>query len=34
MLELRPTKVKHRSVDRAAHATFSGPIKDLPPEKR
>ena len=27
-------KVKHRPVDPAAHATFAGPIKGVPPEKR
>jgi hypothetical protein len=28
------TKIKHRSVDPAAHAKFSAPIKNIPPEKR
>ena len=28
------TKIKHRPVDPAAHAKFSAPIKNLPPEKR
>jgi hypothetical protein len=27
-------KVRHRPVDGAAHARFSAPIKDVPPEKR
>jgi hypothetical protein len=27
-------KVKHRPVDREAHAAFAAPIKDIPPEKR
>ena len=27
-------KVRHRPVDKAAHATFAAPIKDIPPEKR
>jgi hypothetical protein len=28
------TGVKHRPVDRSAHAAFSAPIRVLPPEKR
>jgi hypothetical protein len=28
------TEVKHRPVDAAAHALFSGAIKSIPPEKR
>ena len=28
------TKVKHRPVDPAAHASFSAPIRTIPPEKR
>ena len=28
------TKVKHRPVDPAAHASFSAPIRALPPERR
>lgn len=28
------TKVRHRPVDRATHARFSGPIRSIPPEKR
>jgi len=28
------TRVKHRSVDPAAHAAFAAPIKAIPPEKR
>ena len=28
------TKLKHHPVDRAAHASFAGPIRDIPPEKR
>ena len=28
------TKVKHRPVDPAVHATFSAPIKSIAPEKR
>ena len=28
------TKVKHRPVDPAAHAKFSAPKKNIPPEKR
>jgi uncharacterized protein len=28
------TKVKHRPVDPAGHATFSAPIRGIPPEKR
>lgn len=28
------TKVKHRPVDRQAHARFAAPIKGLPPERR
>ena len=27
-------KVRHRPVDKAAHAGFAAPIKDIPPEKR
>jgi len=44
MLELRPTcehcnkalppDIRHRPVDPAAHAKFSAPIKNIPPEKR
>src|SRR4051812_32581295 len=26
--------VRHRPVDRAVHATFSAPIKDIPPHER
>jgi uncharacterized protein len=26
--------IRHRPVDPAAHAAFSAPIKDIPPEKR
>ena len=28
------TKIKHRPVDRAAHAKFSEEIKNIPPDKR
>lgn len=28
------TKIRHRPVDRDAHAKFSAAIKDIPPEKR
>ena len=28
------TNVKHRPVDRAVHATFSAPIRNIAPEKR
>ncbi|HXH85332.1 MAG TPA: DUF1272 domain-containing protein [Nitrospira sp.] len=28
------TTVKHRPVDRAAHASFSAPIRIIPPEQR
>ena len=27
------TKIRHRPVDPAAHAKFSAPIKDIPPEQ-
>lgn len=28
------TRIRHRPVDPAAHAKFSVPIRDIPPEKR
>jgi uncharacterized protein len=28
------TRIRHRPVDQAKHATFSAPIRNIPPEKR
>ena len=31
---LESTRIRHKPVDRVAHATFAEPIRRLPPEQR